>query len=72
MDAREYNEKVWGSDNILRARACLARAQRELEHDSKGWGTMPLNAAKEQLRLAQAEIEEMLNWANALDGGSPL
>ena len=60
MTAFEYNEKVWSSQEMLKARAYLTDALAELGDESKGWGRMPLERALEQMQRAEHAIERMM------------
>lgn len=67
MTATEYNDKVWDSTEMLATRQALENAQNELAEESRGWGTMPLEAAREHLVKAMNNVQAMLNWANDLE-----
>ena len=58
--AVKFNESVWASSDMASALYCIGEAQQELT-TGKGWGIMPLEAAKEYLNNALVAIDLLMN-----------
>ncbi len=65
MNAAEYNEKVWASQEIVEARINIAHAALAINEDAKGWGMLTLENARQHLKIALAKVEALMLMAEA-------
>ena len=67
---RDYNERIWESEQMHDAQERIAEALGELR-TGKGWGHIPLQSANDKLLSAMNLIDQMLAWPVPSPTGTP-